>query len=83
VGALPARAVQVARRTLVSVLRSLGRAYRVSVTVTRDSPDAAVTAAYRRILLKIHPDKGGRVEDAQQLQGAKDGRVGHCEEELG
>ena len=57
---MPARAVQLAKRTLVSLLRSLGRAYGVPLTVTRDSADAAVNAAYRRIVLKVHPDKGGR-----------------------
>ena len=69
---MPARAVQLAKRTLVSLLRSLGRAYGVPLTVTRDSADSAVTAAYRRNVLKVHPDKGGRVEDAQRLQGAKE-----------
>ena len=54
------------------VLRSLAESYGVVVDVSRDSPAASVTAAYKRVVLKVHPDKGGRLEDAQRLQVAKD-----------
>jgi len=54
------------------VLRSLAESYGVEVDVSRDSPAASVTAAYKRVVLKVHPDKGGRLEDAQRLQVAKD-----------
>ena len=44
---MPPRAIELAKRTLVSLLRSLGREYGVPLTVTRDSADTAVNAAYR------------------------------------
>ena len=69
---MPASKAQSAKRAFVRVLTALGRSYGVSVTVTRDSTDACLLRAYRRLLLKVHPDKGGTVEDQQRLQSAKE-----------
>ena len=60
---MPVSAAQKATRAFVKVLTALGRSYGVSVTVTRDSTDACLLRAYRRLLLKVHPDKGGTVQD--------------------
>ena len=49
-----------AKRAFISVLLSLARAYHLIVDVNRDSSDPQVQKAYRRVLLKVHPDKGGR-----------------------
>ena len=63
---------QVAQRAFVTVLLALAAAYGVSVTVTRESPDAALLRAYRRLLLRVHPDKGGTGDDQRTLQGARE-----------
>ena len=39
--------------------------------LSRDSPDAEVLRAFRRIAKKVHPDKGGRKEEAAKLNDAK------------
>ena len=64
--------LQAAKRALVKVLLALASAYNVSVQVTRDSADSAVNAAYKKLALKVHPDKGGTTEHFQQLQDAKE-----------
>ena len=69
--------VQMAKRALVSVLLRLAGVYTVALAVTRDSADAVVEGAFKKLLLRVHPDKGGHVEllggearpGAQQCQG--------------
>ena len=63
---------QLARRALVKVLLSLASVYAVLLSVTRDSNDADVLAGYKKLIRKVHPDKGGRKEECQRLQSAKD-----------
>ena len=64
-------AQDMAKRTLVQILKAQGRAFGVNVTVTRESPPADVTRAYRAVARKVHPDKpGGRKEDFQKLSAA-------------
>ena len=60
-----------ARRALVKVLVALASLYSVSVRLSRDSTDTEVTAAFRKVVLKAHPDKGGTEEHAKQLNEAK------------
>ena len=64
--------VAAATRALVSVLLVLSRSYLLVLTVTRESSPEQVLQAYRKVLLKVHPDKGGKKEDAQKLQTAKE-----------
>jgi len=64
--------VQLAKRAFVSLLLALAQQYRVRVTLTRDSADHAVEAAFRSVVKKVHPDKGGAVGDAQRLQQARE-----------
>lgn len=52
------------KRALVSLLLHLARIYSVTVAVSRDSPDPEVRSAYRRVCLKVHPDKAGGCKDA-------------------
>ena len=61
-----------ARRALVTVQLALAAAYRIVFSVTRDATDDAVLAAYKRVLRRAHPDKGGSKADAQKLLGAKE-----------
>ena len=46
----------------------------VSVPINRDATDQQVMAAYRKVVLKTHQDKGGRVADMQKLQDAPGGK---------
>ena len=40
--------------------------------INRDSPAERLLKAYKKVLLKTHPDKGGRKEHMQKLQAAKE-----------
>ena len=64
--------VAAATRALVSVLLALSRSYLLVLTVNRDSSPEQLLKAYRKVLLKAHPDKGGKKEDVQKLQAAKE-----------
>jgi len=68
---MPSSTVLIAKRALVSLLLKLAVACHVVISINRDSADAQVQAAFRRVVLKVHPDKGGRLEDSQALHGAK------------
>ena len=61
-----------ARRAFVKVMIALAAVYGVLLGVTRDSPDAAVVQAHKKLVRKVHPDKGGTKEHAQQLQAARE-----------
>lgn len=67
-----ASVVLLAKRALVSLLVVLARQYHVSVTVQRDSSDKDVEKAFRAVVKKAHPDKGGAVAHAQRLQDARE-----------
>ncbi len=69
---MPASQVQLAKRELVKLLLVLAVAYRVGATLNRDSRDQQIMSVYRRIILRVHPDKGGKKEDAQALQEKKE-----------
>ena len=67
-----ASALQLAKRLFVKLLLAFASQYAVVLDLNRDSPDAEVLRAFRRIAKKVHPDKGGRKEDAQAQNDAKD-----------
>ena len=56
----------------MAVLLTLLATYSLQLQVTRDSSDDVLLRAYRRLALKVHPDKGGLVEHAQALNAAKE-----------
>ena len=60
-------ALEVAKREVVTLLRTLALKYRVQLDLTRESADKAVEAAFRRVALKVHPDKGGDQAEFQRL----------------
>jgi hypothetical protein len=64
--------VGVATRAFVVVLLALAKRYKLLLTVNRDSSTEQLVKAYRKLLLKAHPDKGGRKVDFQKLQQAKE-----------
>ena len=51
--------VDLAKRELVKVLRALAAKYKVTLSLTRESSNQDVDKAFRRVSLKVHPDKGG------------------------
>ena len=67
-----ASAAQLAKRALVTTLLRLAAAYGLKLALTRESADTAVLAAYRKVVLKVRPDKGGKVADAKSLQTTKE-----------
>ena len=58
----------VATRAFVVVLLALARSYNLVLSVGRDSSQDALLKAYRKVLLKVHPDKCGNKADVQTLQ---------------
>ena len=63
---------QQAKRALVKVLLTIALLYSVRLDVNRDSTDEVVNKAFRRVVLKAHPDKGGLLKHAQALNAAKE-----------
>ena len=61
-----------AKRAFVSVLLATASTFGLVLNVTRDSEDKALTAAYRKVAKKAHPDKGGCTRSFQKLQGARE-----------
>ena len=64
--------LQTAKRQLVKLLLTIAAAYGIVLGITRDSGDSDVSSAYRKVMRKAHPDKGGNVQDAKRLNDAKD-----------
>ena len=56
---MPCSTISRLKRALVTVLLSLASAYGVTTDFNRDSEDAAILVAYRRVAKKVRPDKGG------------------------
>ena len=48
-----------ATRVFVSVLLLLARQYELVLQISRDSSTDRLLQAYRKVLRKVHPDKGG------------------------
>ena len=69
--------VQLLKRALVSVLLEVARTYCLDLSLSRDSADADVKKAFRRVIVKAHPDKpGGSVAETARLI---DARAAWCE----
>ena len=65
--------LDVSKRALVALLRSLGLAFGCPVTVTRDSSEQQVKGAFRSVARKVRPDKhGGSQEEFKKLSAAHD-----------
>ena len=68
---MPCSAVQVAKRALVALIHALALVYHVEAKCTRNSPDEEVVRAFRKLVLKVHPDRGGNDQHQQQLNEAR------------
>ena len=55
--------VLAAKRAFVSIVLAQSSAYHLVVTVNRDSDDKVLLKTCERLLLKVHPDKGGKNAD--------------------
>ena len=69
---MPLSSYEKAKRAFVSLLVLLSRSYHVILPVTRKSSDAQLLSAFKRLVRATHPDKGGKNEDQQRLNAAKD-----------
>ena len=69
---MAASRLELATRAFVVVLLALARRYELVLQVNRESPAEQLVKSYRKLLLKVHPDKGGCKEDVQKLQAAKE-----------
>ena len=65
-------AVDLAKRAFVKLLLQSAVAYAITLSLTRDSSTAAVMAAFRKVTARLHPDKGGNLEQQQALNAARD-----------
>lgn len=64
-------AAQAAKRALVTLLLTFAKLYAVNLNITRDADKKSVEAAFRKVVKRTHPDKGGKLEDQQRLQAAR------------
>ena len=64
-------AAQLAKRSFLRVILAFDAQYVAPVNVNQDSQHKDVMAAFTRVARKAHPDKGGRVQDSQELHAAK------------
>ena len=69
---MPVSPLQAAKRALVTLLLAVAAAYNVAIAITRESEDEAVKKAFRRVILKAHPDKGGAASDFRRLNDARE-----------
>ena len=70
--AMPTSQVGAATRAFVALLLLLARRYELVLEVNRESSPEELVKAYKSLFRKVHPDKGGKKEDAQRLQGARE-----------
>ena len=69
---MPLTTLQRTQRAFVSLLLLLARSYNVTTHVTRESSDAGVLKAFKRVARVVRPDKGGSLVDQQRLNVARD-----------
>ena len=64
--------VDIAKRMLVTLLKSLAGIYSVVLGLTRESTDTQVKAAYKQVSRRAHPDQGGEAKHQASLNAARD-----------
>ena len=63
---MPVSATRRLKEALLRVIRNLASIYGIVLQLNRDSDDAVFKSAFRRLSLKVHPDKGGTAGMAPQ-----------------
>ena len=67
-----ASVVQVAKRAVLATMRAVALTFGVTLTCNRDSPDRVVVSNFRRLALRVHPDRpGGSTEQQQRVNDAR------------
>ena len=64
--------LEIAKRVLATLLKSLAGIYSVVLGLTRESTNTQVKAAYKKVSLKAHPDQGGEAKHQAALNAARD-----------
>ena len=64
--------VAAATRAFVTLLLFLANRYHLVLHISRDSSADELSKAFRKVMVKAHPDKGGSKEHAQKLTAARD-----------
>jgi len=67
---MPISATRRLKVAFLQVLRQLAAVYGIAFQLNRDSETSDFKKAYKRLCLRVHPDKGGRAEHQQQLNDA-------------
>ena len=58
------------KRALVKLLLAIAREFSIILSINRDSSDAQIKTAYKKVLVRVHPDKpGGSTERTKELTG--------------
>lgn len=60
---MPVSQVQAAKRLFASVLFALGRSLELTLDITRDSPDAVLESAAKRVLKRASPGDAKRLRE--------------------
>ena len=67
-----ASAVQVAKRTLLATMRAVALSFGMVLTCNRDSSDKDVVVNFRKLALRVHPDRpGGSTAQQGRLNDAR------------
>ena len=65
-------AIDRAKRSFITLLKTLAATYCISLPLNRDSADQDVRSAFKKVSRKVHPDKGGSGADQTRLTAARD-----------
>ena len=72
---MPVSAVQQATRAFISAIKPMAGCDGVELHISRDSPDADLCSAYRKVSRRVHPDRSGNGEDPKCLNAAHEAWV--------
>ena len=56
---MAASAALLAKRALLIVMRAIASAYDITLNCNRDSKDKVIPTDFRKLALRVHPDRGG------------------------
>ena len=72
---MPVSAVQQATCAFISAIKPMAGCDGVELHISRDSPDADLCSAYRKVSRRVHPDRSGNGEDPKCLNAAHEAWV--------
>ena len=73
----PCRSLRCSRRRVlfISAIKPMAGCDGVELHISRDSPDADLCSAYRKVSRRVHPDRSGNGEDPKCLNAAHEAWV--------